>query len=477
MKRKGFFVSLIAVILILSVAASGFAAQSKGPAQQALSAFDQKIVSNVDVTRALEHIRYMSKEIGSRPGGLENEKIAAAHIENYLKDLGYGTTIQEFGVPNQTIGNITVVGAEQWFGRGDWGFQEWHGTVWETGAAPGGLITGDGPAVSGFVIDCGVGNDGDFPQEVMGNIALVQRGTAFDILRDRAKAAGAAGLMIYSVAGSRGNYGQTFNPGTTTDIPVLGLALAQGMWLKEMSAEFPVRVNIQTWTYTGLTSQNVIAVKPAKAAGAPIVVVGGHYDSVLGSPGANDNLSGTAVVMELARVLKDKNTDNYELRFVLWGSEERGLRGARWYVNTLSSEEKARHYAKFNVDMVATSEYDRAPYFFVETVDGLPNIVSEASLAAAARLGYAEVRQSRFGSSDHVPFHDAGIPAALFIWLGGEGTPQNYTIERFYHTPQDTIEENICPARLQLALEVIGAAVFDMVRKPVPALQKAAIRR
>ncbi len=103
-------------------------------------------------------------------------------------------------------------------------------------------------------------------------------------------------------------------------------------------------------------------------------------------------------------------------------------------------------------------------------------MVTETSMAAAERLGFDVVKQSQFPSSDHVPFHQAGIPAAMYIWLGGEGTPQDYTIERYYHTPQDTLEENVCVERLELSLELVGSAVFDLVRKPVPALEKSAVR-
>jgi aminopeptidase YwaD len=479
MKRNKLLVLILVLNLVLSMVIPAYAVAENGQALEALKAFDNKIINNIDLDKAMYHVEYMSKVIGSRPSGLKGEKLAAAYIENYFKNLGLETLVQSFDVNNQYIGNITVHDADKWYGKGEWGFNEWHGDVWETGAAANGLITGENVKVSGYVIDCGSGNIGEWPAEVEGNIALVERGITFNTLRDRAVEAGAKGLLVYSVTGSRGNYGSAFSPSiTTSDIPVLGLALAQGQWLKEMiAAELPVYVDTQTFAYTDLTSQNVIAIKPAKKANAPIVIIGGHYDSVVGSVGANDNLSGTALVMELARVLNKFKTDDYELRFAAWGSEERGLLGARYYVNTMSDEELNRHIANFNGDMVATSEYERAPYFQMQTVDGNPNLVTDAMMDAASRLLYTELRQGTFSSSDHVPFHQAGIPASLFIWLGGEGTPSNYTIERFYHTPQDTIEENFCTYRMQLALEVTGAAVFDLVRKPVPALQNSAIRR
>ncbi|MDW7740655.1 MAG: M28 family peptidase [Bacillota bacterium] len=463
-------IMLLVVLMVFSFALPAFA-QSTNTRGQSAAAFDQKIIRNLDVNRAMDHLYYLTKEIGTRPGGMPNEKLAADYIADYFESIGYEPWVQEFSIGNQHIGTITVHDGEQWFGQGEWGFNEWHGTVWETGAGSRGPYT----SVSGYVVDCGSGGVNEWPAEVEGNIALVQRGTAFTTLVSRAQNAGATGLLIYSVVGSRGQYGQTFSPNVTTSIPVLGLALSQGMWLKEMMEEFPVYLDIETQLYSNLISQNVIAIKPAAIENAPIVVIGGHYDSVVGAPGANDNGSGVVILMELARVLKEYDTDEYELRFAVWGSEERGLVGANRYVQWLSTEDRNRHVANYNLDMVATSEYERAPTLFLETVDGLPNIVTDTSLAAVSRLGYTNVVQSRFGSSDHVPFHNAGIPATMFIWLGGAGTPQNYTIERYYHTPQDTIEENICVDRLDMVMKIAGAAVFDLVRKQVPAFEKAAI--
>ena len=481
--NRRLMVLLLVFALVFSLAVPALANPNKGPAQQALAAFDQRIVNTVDVNRAMEHIRYMSKEIGTRPGGMPNEKLAADYILNYFEGLGYETQLQPFSVGNQNIGTITLHDAEQFFGQSEWGFNEWHGTVWETGAKSNGLITGPDAMVSGYVVDCGTGQVGEFPSEVEGNFALVERASTSTSWTNgvitRANEAGAAGILFYAVTGSRGQYGSAFNPGgNATNIPVLGLALAQGMWLKEMVAESPLYVDLQTQIYTNLTSHNVVATKPAKIDNAPIVVIGGHFDSVVGAPGANDNLSGTAVVMELARIFKGFNTDNFEIRFAAWGSEERGLVGATRYVNTfITPEERARHIACYNADMVATSEYERGPTFFLETVDGLPNLVTDTMLSAADRLGYDFVRQSRFSSSDHVPFHNAGIPAALFIYLGGQGIATDYTIERFYHTPQDTIEENLCVDRLDIALKLIGSAVYDVVRKETPALTNSAVGR
>ena len=95
------------------------------------------------------------------------------------------------------------------------------------------------------------------------------------------------------------------------------------------------------------------------------------------------------------------------------------------------------------------------------TVDGRKNIVTDSTVAAGARLGNSDILPGKFGSSDHVPFHNAGIPSALFIWMGIDSwDPLVYHIEKVYHTPQDTIADNISSDRMQSALEIIGAGAI-----------------
>ena len=122
--------------------------------------------------------------------------------------------------------------------------------------------------------------------------------------------------------------------------------------------------------------------------------------------------------------------------------------------------------------MVATS-YEPANNLYAMTPNGSTNIVTDSTMEAGARLGNSDILPGTFGSSDHVPFHNAGIPAALFIWMGVDSwDPLVYHIEKVYHTPQDTIENNISPERMQSALDIIGSGLFDVVRKNVPPLDK-----
>lgn len=80
-------------------------------------------------------------------------------------------------------------------------------------------------------------------------------------------------------------------------------------------------VNIQSFTSRGLTVNNLEAVLPGHGAADEIIVIGAHYDSVAGSPGANDNASGVAALLELARLLAGTTLPR-TVRFVAFANEE-----------------------------------------------------------------------------------------------------------------------------------------------------------
>jgi aminopeptidase YwaD len=294
-----------------------------------------------------------------------------------------------------------------------------------------------------------------------------------------AKAAGAIGVILFNPIRFPGDYGGNWRVYIeATDMPVLGATWNQGAWLEEMLEQGAVTLRLQTKHYENLESVNVIGIKPAKNGdlAADAVLVTAHLDSVIPSPGANDNASGVGLALELARVLRDYNTDK-ELRIVLFGYEELGPFGSRYYVDQLQPAELDRIVGDFNVDMVATS--DPAPmYLYAMTVDGLRNLVTEAAEAAGARLGNSSLLPGDRGGSDHRTFHNVGIPAANFGFYGVkcEVCPFDFYLEAFFHTPQDTLAENISPERMQSALDIVGAAVFDLIRKEVPALDRSRVR-
>lgn len=456
--RSKVFASLLAVSIAFGSVGSVSADSPNGKSSYA---HDQKVVARVDANRAIEHVRYLSEEIGTRPGGLEAEKRSADYIANTLRGYGYDVEYQYFPVADQYIANVA--------------FND--GSTWEMGAAPNGKISTE--AVEGQVLFIEGGTSlTDFPSEAEGKIIVMPRASSTSDYRkqvDNAVQAGAKGVILQSLVGSRGNYGSTFNPSllTTYDIPVYGAAFIQGEWLKEQLEEGPVEISLTAKQYSNLQSVNVIATKAPKTKrkNAKQVILGAHHDSVVGAFGANDNASGVGLMLELARVFKGYNTEK-ELKFIAFGAEERGLLGSRYYVNQLTQEQKDNIEAVFVPDMVATN-YDKAKNLYAMTPDGSTNLVTDSTMAAGARLGNSDILPGTFGSSDHVPFHQAGIPAALFIWMGIDSwDPLVYHIEKVYHTPQDTIADNISAERMKSALDIIGAGLFSTVRKDIPGLYK-----
>ncbi|RST70893.1 DUF4910 domain-containing protein [Siminovitchia acidinfaciens] len=404
-------------------------------------AFDQKVIARVDAERIYQDIYHLSETIGPRVTGTQEEKQAAEFIKSRLESYGYKIETQEFKIPDQMIGSLTADGKEVDIN------------------IPAGSAATPKEGLTLPLFDAKLGKPEDFTAEAVGKIALISRGEfTFQEKVANAAAAGAAGVLIYDNVDQPG----PLNPsiGGDTTVPVGGISKASGLALLN---DFVPEGKTVTFTVEKLgsaTSQNIIATRtPNKGSDHDIVHVSAHFDSVPFAPGANDNASGTSVALELARILKSYPIDK-ELRFVFVGAEEIGLVGSEYYVSQLSQDEINRSIANFNMDMVGT-DWDKATAIFMNAVDGKANLVSDTALATAKRIGTpSELILYQRGSSDHVSFHDAGIPAINFI----RREPGTANLEPYYHTPQDTIE-HISKERLQEAGELVGASIYSLIGK------------
>jgi aminopeptidase YwaD len=138
------------------------------------------------------------------------------------------------------------------------------------------------------------------------------------------------------------------------------------------------------------------------------VIFTAHLDSVPAGPGANDNGSGSAVVLELAYELAQRTPAERPLsaRFVWFGAEELGLDGSQYYVQHLSDADRQSLRADVNLDMVGVGDAWR--------FGGSDDLV-QLALGAANDLGQRALplRGALAGASDHASFLDAGIPAVF----------------------------------------------------------------
>lgn len=80
-------------------------------------------------------------------------------------------------------------------------------------------------------------------------------------------------------------------------------------------------IESNSYTYKNHTVENIYTIKPAANKTDKVIVVGAHYDSLFGTVGANDNASGIAVLLELAKILKNKKL-GANIHFVAFANEE-----------------------------------------------------------------------------------------------------------------------------------------------------------
>jgi len=185
-------------------------------------------------------------------------------------------------------------------------------------------------------------------------------------------------------------------------------------------------------------SLNVVADRSGNGAGTRnLVIVTAHLDSINASggigapaPGADDNGSGSAGVLEIARVFAGEH-HQHDLRFILFGGEEQGLLGSLHYVRTLSPAERARIRAVVNMDMIGVRN-TAAPTVLLEGAAISQTVMDELADAAATYTSLVVETSLNPFASDHVPFINASMPAVLTI-EGSDSANTNV------HTANDTL--------------------------------------
>lgn len=109
-------------------------------------------------------------------------------------------------------------------------------------------------------------------------------------------------------------------------------------------------IETQPFTVYGQPTSNIIITKTGSVHPNTFVIIDGHYDTVNG-PGTNDNGSGTVLILELARLLKDVDTE-YSIKFIHFSGEEEGLIGSQYYVNHTVIPENLDIKLVLNIDEV-----------------------------------------------------------------------------------------------------------------------------
>jgi hypothetical protein len=239
-------------------------------------------------------------------------------------------------------------------------------------------------------------------------------------------------------------------------------------------------VERQEFDAAGQRVRNIHVSLGGGGADVPSFVVGAHYDSAGIAPGANDNGSGTAAVIELARMLRDFRPKKHRLRLVLFVNEERphfgtDTMGSLQFARMLVAKEKVAGMISIETigsyyDKPGTQEFPvplnlvyRDTGNFITFV-GMPlgrSLVHEAlgSFRRNAEFpsigGVAHSFIRGIALSDHSSFHAYGVPAIMI-------TDTAFFRYPFYHLPTDT-PDKLDYDRMARVVEGIGRMLRDIV--------------
>lgn len=227
----------------------------------------------------------------------------------------------------------------------------------------------------------------------------------------------------------------------------------------------PVRLRVSLVRERGRTA-NVVGILPGTdpRLRAEAIVIGAHYDHLgrggEGSlapdeegavhPGADDNASGVAAVLGLARAFAAAGGAPRTLVFVAFAGEEMGLLGSSHFVRHPPAG--LRTVLMVNLDMVGRLRDGRLWVGGVDSGRGLREVVLQAARETGLHL---ELRGDPFAPSDHTAFYPAGIPV-LFFFTGAHAD---------YHRPSDTWDKINAPG-LHAVTGLVGRVVAALAAAP-----------
>jgi carboxypeptidase Q len=277
-------------------------------------------------------------------------------------------------------------------------------------------------------------------------------------------------------------------------VPTIGLAPEQYgriARLLDKKVDVELEVDLRAKFNEDPTAWNTVAEIPGTDKKGEIVMLGGHMDSWHTGTGATDNAAGVAAMMEAVRIIKSLGiAPKRTIRIALWSGEEQGLLGSRAYVEQHVAKRatpKDPEQAKLpymqrteKTPLILGNEHAKiSAYFNIDNGTGkLRGIYAQENAAVAPiftawlqplhDLGATTVTMRNTGSTDHVPFDEAGVPAFQFI----QDEVEYRT--RTHHTNWDTYErlqrEDLMQAAVVAATFIWETANRNemMPRKPMP---------
>lgn len=417
---------------------------------------------------ALSGPEFAGRRAGSPSGSAAGDAIAAAFASYGLQPAGDdGTFFQTFPIEPMTLSElptlaVTAVDTTTHAYAPFDDFSVLAGGYMGSGSA-------DGPVV--WANQCDVG---DFAAvDVVDKIALCRLADGEIIPDSRAALEhGAAGLLLLADAEAPMDTAVPLYAAWVPDdlaLPTLAIAprvvddmlrgsgatavdLALDYRAYPLDAAAQFSVNVAAACPAACLGRNVLGVLPGRdpAVDHEVIILGAHYDHMGQAPdgtlwgGANDNASGTATLLEIARTWHEMGyVPRRTVLFAAWDAEELGLLGSRHY-SEFPRYPLGDTVATLHLDMVGTGS---------DTLEIAGDKGQGAQLSAIAAARGLATELSSIGRSDHEPFLNAGVPASLLIWQFDE------TTNAHYHRPAD-VAAAIEIDKLQAVGELAGTAVL-----------------
>ncbi|MBN1938392.1 MAG: M28 family peptidase, partial [Candidatus Aminicenantes bacterium] len=449
MKRKLF---VLAAVLIPAVMFSGQISNIAGKAGRYIvpAALRDPIVQEFSGEQAFLHVQMLAGTRDRQAGEYEDRYFETSYIRDEALRAGMSEVEVDF-FPSRDVwdaveGDLYLV-------------QPSAKKIASLNQVPSSLASGSVDAdVEAEVVYVGAGREEDYAgKDVAGKIVLGS-GTTSALFRRAVVDKGAAGVLGTGSAGVSSNAaGYTLDQiGWASISPAPGkggfgfaLTLRQFLELRgylERGQKVVVRAHVRAKTYPGKMNVVSAAIPGSDPAAGELLFVA-HAFETISKPGANDNCTGVAVLLEagrtLARLIRDKAipAPKRTLRFV-WGNEISGT--TAWMFKHPELED--RLLAAMNFDMTGANMKTTDSYLRMKmTPDGRPSFLNALISDMLRFVDQAEIRTTQgenapfnyrlcplaaiTSGSDHSVFLAAGIPAMQF----------NYWPDNFYHSSEDRI--------------------------------------
>ncbi len=253
-------------------------------------------------------------------------------------------------------------------------------------------------------------------------------------------------------------------------------------YVHDRLADLGLWVYYQDLNVSDFAVRNVVAVLNGTDRDAPQTLFGAHYDSSGGNlwnfsvggtvlaPGADDDASGVAAVIELATVLSGVHPKG-TVKFVAFTAEEAGLNGSRYF----AERERAQGVAYSNtaiLDMIGyrMESANEALIFQDYDANSLGDSMSKAVRDYSLDLSVTQVAGKEMTGSDHASFWAAGYPSLLVIEAFSSRLPEN----PYYHTSLD-IPDYLSPDQMVEVTKMVLGGFLSLESAPSSSIPTTAV--